>query len=304
MQPLRSQATDWTLDFSNNRAGAIYGQGMERFGSMVGNAIAEYAKEKKEKEKKKKEEEAAAQFLTQQGYFKTPEEAKVAVRGMGGPDKVTQFMRLDQEKKLMEERAAALAQEKAAAEAKAAALERENAIVRNTVLGGAAPGQPPPFLARSGTPAADMSANGFARNMVMQGMPGAQALKYGEQIAGSMPKQDKAEPKPVEQVDPVTGRKFTTWNGQIVHTPKEDTPGTRPPFGAKDTATVNGTTYDLVFDGTRWVEAKSKQPWIAKDMYGNDAINPMFSGATSKPPPVGEDEKKPGASRFSIRRVN
>lgn len=305
-QPLRSQAVNWQIDPSQNRSGEFYGQAFARAGSMLGNAILEHAKEREEKEKKKKEEEAAAQFLTQQGYFKTPEEAKVAVKGIGGPEKVMQFMQIDQQKKLMEERAAALAKEKADAEAKAMQAAQENAILKSAIMGGSAPGSPPPFLARNGTPEADMSGAGNARRMVQMGMPGAQALKYGEQMASAMPKPEKPAHQPrvvkvggIDMVEVSSGN-FRPLNEMT----DEKAPGSRPPFNAKQSATVNGKTYDLVFDGTRWVEAESKQPWITKDMYGNDAINPMFSGATSKPPTVGDDEQKPSTSRFSIRRVN
>ena len=77
---LNSQPMNWAIDYSQNKAGQIYGNAISNIGGMTGNAIMEFAKKQREDAEKKAKEEAAQKFLTAQGM--PEEDAKGVVKGI------------------------------------------------------------------------------------------------------------------------------------------------------------------------------------------------------------------------------
>jgi hypothetical protein len=221
-RPWGSTPINWgQIDYSQDRRGEIMGGAIARTGSMLGNAILEYSKEREEKEKKKKQEEEAIEWMTKQGMPR--DEASNIIKGIG-IDNYHKLRDADQQTELLKQRAAELEERRKQAEAernlamlKAKEEERKNAIMSHVLQNGGVPGTPDPYIARNGTPAADMSAAGYARRANQMGLPAGESLKLGDQIASAMP---KPEPKPIVITDPVTGKKRTIVNGQVLSADK------------------------------------------------------------------------------------
>ena len=91
MSMLNTQATNWQIDYGQNKAGAIYGNAIQNLGGMTGNLIMEYAQKQKEKAEKDAKEQEAIKYLTAKGGM-SEEEAKGVVKGVG----VDNFMKMQQ----------------------------------------------------------------------------------------------------------------------------------------------------------------------------------------------------------------
>lgn len=297
---LNSQPMNWATDYSQNKAGQIYGNAISNIGGMTGNAIMEFAKKQREDMEKKAKEEAAMKYLVSQ---KIPEEqAKGIVKGIG-VDNFLKMRQIDNDRMQMEAQMEAAkarviqAQTEAAQEkAKADAAARDAAIYKNVLTGGSAPGTPPPMLARNDTPQADMTAMGYMRRMAQSGASIDAVNKGGDAI-----RQAQGTPEAKMKTHNVDGRKITTFGNQIVPAEKPETTHSRPEIGAKRTRTLPGIgTFEEEWDGKEWVETTTKEPVFTKDtsLFGNGArsLNPVFA-------PKQTTESPKSLSRFKIIEV-
>jgi hypothetical protein len=290
MRPLQSQPVNWGgTDFSLNRGGQFMGQALANTGGLLGNAIMEHAQKEEAKRKKKEEEENAIKALKALGV--PDDQAPSIVKGMG-VENFNRWRATDaQMASLKAESNAALARA-ADAERKAKEAELKNNIITQVVMNGAPAGQPPPYLAASGTAAADFSAAGYARRIIGMGGKGEDAVEFGAKIAANNPKPEKASKigQTVKVGD--TDYMYNT-EGSLIEVPKKS-------VGLKDGETKeftrNGVTVKAFKHGTKWLEVNSGEPIDIqkRDWDGNVTTepNPRIFSATPQPttvPPAGAD---------------
>lgn len=302
---LNSQPMNWAIDYSQNKAGQIYGNAISNIGGMTGNAIMEFAKKQREDAEKKAKEEAAQKFLTAQGM--PEEDAKGVVKGIG-VDNFLKMQQIDNDRKQMQAQAQAYQQRVAASEAKAKAerakaeaAARDAAIYKNVLMGGSAAGTPPPMLARNGSTQADMSPMGYMQRMAQSGASMEAINKGGDAIRQAMPDPDRA--KIGKEITLSDGRKgvWTSGGGIQVLDDKKETTQSRPEIGAKRTRTLPDIgTFEEEWDGREWVEVNTKEPVFTKDtsVFGNGArsLNPVFA-------PKQTTDAPKSLSRFKIIEV-
>ena len=276
MSMLNTQATNWQIDYGQNKAGAIYGNAIQNLGGMTGNLIMEYAQKQKEKAEKDAKEQEAIKYLTAKGGM-SEEEAKGVVKGVG-VDNFMKMQQIDLDRQQIAQRATAMEQQakfeqqKAQqAEAKAQALERDNAIFRHVMTGGSAPGTPPPMLARNGTPQADMGAQGTMRRMA--------------QLGATQDSTDEIMPKPLDQVRTVTtsdGRKIDLVGNQIAHKPQEPKKDPMPEGEEVDIPLPNGTKIRAIHVGNgKYIDKRTRAPvYVQPDFFngGIPQLNPQLAG--------------------------
>ena len=75
---LNSQPMNWAIDYSQNKAGQIYGNAISNIGGMTGNAIMEFAKKQREDAEKKAKEEEQKRLAAEAATAKAKEEAAKA----------------------------------------------------------------------------------------------------------------------------------------------------------------------------------------------------------------------------------
>ena len=296
---LNSQPMNWAIDYSQNKAGQIYGNAISNIGETTGNAIMEFAKKQREDAEKKAKEEAAQKFLTAQGM--PEEDAKGVVKGIG-VDNFLKMQQIDNDRKQMQAQAQAYQQRVAASEAEAKAerakteaAARDAAIYKNVLMGGSAPGTPPPMLARNGSTQADMSPMGYMQRMAQSGASMEAINKGGDAI-----RQAQGTPEAKMKTHDVDGRKIATFGNQIVPAEKQDVIGSRPDIGAKRTRTIPGVgTFEEEWDGKSWVETNTKEELYlnTQGIYGGERkLNPVFA-------PQQTTEAPKSLSRFKIIEV-
>lgn len=283
MSMLNTQATNWQIDYGQNKAGAIYGNAIQNLGGMTGNLIMEYAQKQKEKAEKDAKEQEAIKYLTAKGGM-SEEEAKGVVKGVG-VDNFMKMQQIDIDRKQMEQRGKIMEQEvavekakTAAALAKTQALERDNAIFRHVMTGGSAPGTPPPMLARNGTPQADMGAQGTMRRMAQLGATQEATMAAGKTM-------DEIMPKPLDQVRTVTtsdGRKIDLVGNQIAHKPQEPKKDPMPEGEEVDIPLPNGTKIRAIHVGNgKYIDKRTRAPvYVQPDFFngGIPQLNPQLAG--------------------------
>ena len=289
---LNSQPMNWAIDYSQNKAGQIYGNAISNIGGMTGNAIMEFAKKQREDAEKKAKEEAAQKFLTAQGM--PEEDAKGVVKGIG-VDNFLKMQQIDNERKQMQMQAQAYPQRVAQAEAEAKAEKakteaaaRDAAIYKNVLMGGSAPGTPPPMLARNGSTQADMSPMGYMQRMAQSGASMEAINKGGDAI-----RQAQGTPEAKMKTHDVDGRKITTFGNQIVYEPKE-TQARGLKIGDTDIREINGVKTELEWQGSRngWVRKSDQQPLMIPaspfDFTGSPRQNPTVWGTKQADEPPAE----------------
>ena len=281
MSMLNTQATNWQIDYGQNKAGAIYGNAIQNLGGMTGNLIMEYAQKQKEKELKDAKEQEAIKYLTAKGGM-SEEEAKGVVKGVG-VDNFMKMQQIDIDRKQMEQRGKIMEQEVAVVKAKTAAalaktqaLERDNAIFRHVMTGGSAPGTPPPMLARNGTPQADMGAQGTMRRMAQLGATQDSTLAAGKAVSDIMP-------KPLDQVrklDLGGGKSINALGNQLIYD-KEEKPDPMPKGEEVDIPMPDGTTIKAIHVGNgKYIDKRTRmEVYVRPDfMEGNiPVINPALT---------------------------
>jgi hypothetical protein len=252
---ITSAPTNWGIDYSQNRVGDIYGSAMANTGNMLGNAIMQYAKDKKEREEKKAKEEAAARFILQSGAGKdmgiTDEKSAMqAVKGVG-VDNIQNFIQLQQRQKQIEQQdqqmkaeAEKLAQQNMFLQQKAAKVEQDAANNQRFMgqISGMAPNR---------NPAARTPQDVFAAAARTGVDP---ELAAG--IARSMPEPTKAESK-IEFTTAPDGTVLARLGNTMV--PLRDAVEKKLQDGETRNFTRDGKTVTAFKDGTKWREVSSGQ---------------------------------------------
>lgn len=297
---LNSQPMNWAIDYSQNKAGQIYGNAISNLGAQTGNVIMEFAKKQRDDMEKKQKREAVKMMLVKSGM---PEaDAEKMSKGIN-VDEVLKAQQIDNEKKQMEAQMEAAkarviqAQTEAAQEkAKADAALKDAAVTRSILTGGSAPGTPPPMLARNGTPQADMTAMGVMRRMAQAGASPKTTMDIGDAV-----RQAQGTPDAKMRVHEVDGRKVVTYGNSIVPEAKQpQTHGLR--IGDTDTRDINGVKTVVEWQGPRngWVRKADQEPLMIPpspmDFTGAPRQNPKVWGA--KQPDASTAPKS--TSRFRI----
>lgn len=300
---LNSQATNWGIDYSQNRAGQIYGNAISNLGQQTGNVIMEFAKKQRDEAEKKQKREAVKMMLVKNGM--TEADAEKMSKGIN-VDEVLKAQQIDNDKKQMEAQMKAAearviqAQTEAAQErAKTEAATRDANATRSVLMGGSAPGTPPPMLARNGTPAADMSAMGYMRRMAEAGATPDTIREMGGAIKNAMPDPDRA--KIGKPIDLPGGRKAVWTSGggiQVLDDKKESDRGLK--IGDTETRDINGVPTVVEWQGSRngWVRKSDQQPLTIPtspfDFTGAPRQNPAVWGTTPTA------SRAPASSRYKI----
>jgi hypothetical protein len=282
---ITSAPTNWGIDYSQNQTGAIMGNAMANTGNMLGNAIMQYAKDKKEREEKKAKEEAATRFILASGVGKEmgivdEKTAKQAVTGIG-VENVQNFIQLQQRQKQIEQETARVAAQEAQVAQKAQEVEREK--IRNQQFLGQIAGAAPWRNAPAQTPQDVFAA--AARTGVD---PRAAAT-----MANTLPPPAK-QAGPVNFItDPVTGARFAQHNGAIQ---PSNPPRAATPKPDSTEFSVGGVDY-VIGPGGKYFDKKTGKPVSFGESPGSVAaalIQALGVKPEPTPPPQGtatpEDE--------------
>jgi hemin uptake protein HemP len=282
---ITSQPIDWTIDYSKNRVGDIYGNAAANIGGMVGQSILQFAKDSREKEEKKRKEESATQFLMKSGSM-GEKEAQDVVKGVG-IDNWLRFQQVDNDKKQVEAQAEANAMRAQAATMKAQDAERKAQVLQSalqqTLQGGPQAVAPNQFL--------QLSSQG-----------GATGTREQERIYNMMLASNKA----AKEKDPFTPSSGTYQDGTPYYTTSPNSvqvggKSAGPTLKTGDTEEYtlpNGQVRKQVYQGGKWVDSVLKEPvyLTETDMSGTKSVkvNPLLMPESKAPaaPAVPEPIKR------------
>ncbi len=310
---ITSAPMNWAIDYGQNRAGEIMGNAIGNTGSMLGNTIMQYAKDKKAREETKAKEEAATRAILAGGYGKaaglTDEKSIKQFVTANGADSAFNLIKISQDQQQIEQRGQQLEQtnrqleqERRAAEAKAQAAEGE----RNAILAAvqASRQAPMPQAGRTYGPADEGAPTGTQGiedvNMFIR-----EAVKRGARpsdiktIADSMTAAKKANKPPadVRYETAPDGSTIMISNGSAQNLGKPAQAREKKlEAGDEDDVKINGVTVKAVYlGGGNYVDKVTKAPlYVYRDDPSDPYVkiprpNPLIFGvdAASSPPPSG-----------------
>lgn len=301
---------NWAIDYGQNRAGEIMGNAIGNTGGMLGNAIMQYAQDKRKKEEKKAKEEAAVRFILASGAGKNigitdEKSAKQAVSGIG-VENIQNLIQIQQREQQMQ-------QEKARTEAETARLNAENQRLKleRETLG--------KFVSEATTPRVQLpSANAvgaafntpgaaipqatmqppdplaaFSRNA--QNMNPQAGLSALNQIIDS-----RGKPAPTPQSFNVGGRTIHTFNGQVIPDAKTEGPQSQEGKMAADIELYEKAGNKEAADALRAALRKQGAPTKGMKITGPDGSIIEIGGSGDLTP---GDQSAQAIRQASLQRV-
>lgn len=307
---ITSAPMNWAIDYGQNRAGEIMGNAIGNTGGMLGNAIMQYAQDKRKKEEKKAKEEAAVRFILASGAGKNigitdEKSAKQAVSGIG-VENIQNLIQIQQREQQMQ-------QEKARTEAETARLNAENQRLKleRETLG--------KFVSEATTPRVQLpSANAvgaafntpgaaipqatmqppdplaaFSRNA--QNMNPQAGLSALNQIIDS-----RGKPAPTPQSFNVGGRTIHTFNGQVIPDAKTEGPQSQEGKMAADIELYEKAGNKEAADALRAALRKQGAPTKGMKITGPDGSIIEIGGSGDLTP---GDQSAQAIRQASLQRV-
>ncbi len=275
---ITSAPMNWAIDYGQNRSGEIMGNAIGNTGSMLGNAIMQYAADKKKKDEEKLKKDAAIKFLGKQGI--PEEEAKGIVNGVG-IDNFLKFKQVDQDQQQIKQRQQQIDQDAARIKAqdaqiaqKAQELQKREASIQQFMgqVSGSAPWRNPAARTQQDVYAA------AARTGVDP--------ELATRVASGMP-DPKRPSDPVEFIqDPVTGARYMKQGNSVL--PSNPPKGQKPlENGSEEDITIGGRTVRAVYvGGGNYIDKATKAPLY---VYQEDPNNPYVKIPSPNPILFGVD---------------
>lgn len=307
---ITSAPMNWAIDYGQNRQGEIMGNAIGNTGGMLGNAIMQYAQDKRKREEKKAKEEAAVRFILASGAGKNigitdEKSAKQAVSGIG-VENIQNLIQIQQREQQMQ-------QAKAQADAETARLNAENQRLKleRETLG--------KFVSEATTPRVQLpSANAvgaafntegaripqatmqapdplaaFSRNA--QNMNPQAGLSALNQIIDS-----RGKPAPTPQSFNVGGRTIHTFNGQVIPDAKTKGPQSQEGKMAADIELYEKAGNKEAADALRAALRKQGAPTKGMKITGPDGSIIEIGGSGDLTP---GDQSAQAIRQASLQRV-
>jgi len=301
---ITSAPMNWAIDYGQNRQGEIMGNAIGNTGGMLGNAIMQYAQDKRKKEEKKAKEEAAVRFILASGAGKNigitdEKSAKQAVSGIG-VENIQNLIQIQQREQQMQQTNKQLEQERQAAEAKAQAAEGE----RNAILAAvqASRQAPMPPLGRRYGPADegaptgtqdDSDVNVFISEAAKRGARPSDIKAMADSMTAA--KRANKPPADVRYETAPDGSTIMIANGsaQNLGKPTKDREKKPLEIGDEEVVTINGNSVTAIHTGGgNYIDKTTKAPlYVFMEDPANPFVkiprpNPLIFGvdAASAPP--------------------